>query len=109
MDDLLCKEKETVLEVEVRNEEYQLNQSHQEFDVSEEEHVGVMIEREIVLGFKKDENLVFDDWLKRARLNAINWILKVCSSTYFLFYHSNSVSLIKLQFGKKKKNLVFDS
>ncbi|XP_004501520.1 cyclin-D5-1-like [Cicer arietinum] len=85
MDDLLCKEKETVLEVEVRNEEYQLNQSHQEFDVSEEEHVGVMIEREIVLGFKKDENLVFDDWLKRARLNAINWILKTRAALGFGF------------------------
>lgn len=87
MDDLLCHEKETCLEVEERDEEWSMNQSHQEFGVSEEEHVGLLLQREIAFGFKKDENVVLEDSFKRARLNAINWILKVSSSTIFLFYY----------------------
>jgi tryptophanyl-tRNA synthetase len=71
MVDLLCKENETVLEVE----ECSMNQ----FSVSEEEeeHVRLLIQKEIAFGFKKDENFLFEDSVKRARLNAIYWILKV--------------------------------
>jgi hypothetical protein len=71
MDDLLCKENETVLEVE----ECSMNQ----FSVSEEEeeHVRLLIQKEIAFGFKKDENFLLEDSVKRARLNAIYWILKV--------------------------------
>lgn len=87
MDDLLCHEKETCLEVEEIDEEWSMNQSLQEFGVSEEEHVGLLLQREIAFGFKKDENVVLEDSFKRARLNAINWILKVSSSTIFLFYY----------------------
>jgi hypothetical protein len=73
MVDLLCKENETVLEVE----ECSMNQ----FGVSEEEeqeYVRLLIQKETAFGFKKDENFLFEDSVKRARLNAIYWILKVC-------------------------------
>ncbi|KEH35815.1 putative cyclin D [Medicago truncatula] len=85
MDDLLCHEKETCLEVEERDEEWSMNQSHQEFGVSEEEHVGLLLQREIAFGFKKDENVVLEDSFKRARLNAINWILKKREALDFHF------------------------
>ncbi|CAJ2643901.1 unnamed protein product [Trifolium pratense] len=75
MDDLLCKENETFFEVE----ECSMNQS-------EEEYVRLLIQKEIAFGFKKDENLVFEeDSVKRGRFNAINWILKKTEALDFHF------------------------
>ena len=54
-----------------------------DYSSSEDEYVGILIEREIDFGFKKDESLVFGNWVKNARLNAINWILKVSTTTPF--------------------------
>ncbi|KAI4337052.1 hypothetical protein L6164_015509 [Bauhinia variegata] len=51
----------------------------------EDEYVNILIEREIDLGFKKDESLVFGNWIKRARLDAINWILKKRATFGFRF------------------------
>lgn len=52
-----------------------------QFDDSEEEYLGVLIEKEIGFGFGRDEEdsslLLMSDWIKSARLYAINWILKV--------------------------------
>ncbi|KAJ1385476.1 Cyclin-like [Sesbania bispinosa] len=84
MDDLssnlLCQENKTFL-----TEELGIFQSKQDCGVSEDEHVGVLIEKEMSLGFKKDETLVFGEWLKRARLDAINWILKKRATLGFRF------------------------
>uniref|UniRef100_A0A0R0K3U0 B-like cyclin n=1 Tax=Glycine max TaxID=3847 RepID=A0A0R0K3U0_SOYBN len=80
MDDLssslLCQENETCLEEGGEELEYQFVGSQHDCGVSEDEHVGILIEREIVLGFKKDETMVIGDWVKRARMEAINWVLK---------------------------------
>ncbi|CAK8568367.1 unnamed protein product [Lathyrus sativus] len=59
-------------------------QQHQ-FGVSEEEHVELLIQKEISFGFKKDGVLVFDESLKRARFNAINWIFKITDALDFHF------------------------
>ena len=88
MDDLssslLCQENETCLQLE-GDEEYSFIQSQQGYGVSEDEDVGILIEREIRLGFQKDETLAFEDWMKRARMDAINWILKVSPTTTHFF------------------------
>ncbi|XP_017421022.1 cyclin-D5-1 isoform X2 [Vigna angularis] len=80
MDDLssslLCQENDTCLEEGGDELECQLVGSRHDCGVSEDEYVGILVEREIVLGFRRDESLVFGDWMKRARLEAINWILK---------------------------------
>ncbi|RDX69674.1 Cyclin-D5-1, partial [Mucuna pruriens] len=85
MDDLssslLCQENETCLE----ELEYPLVESEHDCGVSEDERVGILIEREIVLGFKRDESLVFGDWVKRSRMEAINWILKTRATLGFRF------------------------
>ncbi|XP_061354258.1 cyclin-D5-1-like [Gastrolobium bilobum] len=80
---LLCQENQTFLEGDVGDEEYSFIQLRQDCGVSEDEHVGVLIEREISLGFKKDETLAFGDWVKRARLDSINWILKTRATLGF--------------------------
>ncbi|QHN94472.1 cyclin-D5-1 isoform X2 [Arachis ipaensis] len=73
---LLCEEEETFLELE-RDEEYSAFQSGMDHQgVSENEDLGVLLEREIRIGFRKDETFVFEDWMKRSRTDAINWILK---------------------------------
>ncbi|KAK7351589.1 hypothetical protein VNO77_11151 [Canavalia gladiata] len=80
---LLCQESETCLG---GDEEHSFVRSQQDCDVSDEEHVGVLIEREIELGFKKEEEtMVFGDWVKRARMDAINWILKTRATLGFRF------------------------
>ncbi|ESW08748.1 hypothetical protein PHAVU_009G071400 [Phaseolus vulgaris] len=80
MDDLssslLCQESDAYLEEGGDELEYQLVGSRHDCGVSEDEYVGILVEREIVLGFRTDETLVFGDWMKRARMEAINWILK---------------------------------
>ncbi|PON72941.1 Cyclin [Parasponia andersonii] len=49
----------------------------------EEEYVESLSNRETGFGFKKDESLVFGDEVKRARLEAIDWIIR--SGTAFGF------------------------
>lgn len=87
MDDLssslLCQESDAYLEEGGDELEYQLVGSRHDCGVSEDEYVGILVEREIVLGFRTDETLVFGDWMKRARMEAINWILKVSPTTHF--------------------------
>ncbi|CAL5204791.1 unnamed protein product [Lathyrus oleraceus] len=56
-----------------------------QLDVSEEDHVGLLIQKEISFGFKKDGLFVFDEPLKRARFNAINWIFKITEALDFHF------------------------
>ena len=51
-----------------------------DYSDSEDEYVGLLFEKEIDFGLKKDESLVFGNWLKRARFDAINWILKVSTN-----------------------------
>ncbi|TKY74978.1 Cyclin-D5-1 protein [Spatholobus suberectus] len=89
MDDLssslLCQENETCLEEGGEELEYPFVESQQDCGVSEDEHVGILIEREMVLGFKRDETLVFGDWVKRARMETINWILKTRATLGFRF------------------------
>lgn len=82
------------LEFNIGDEEFQ---SKQDYGVSEDEQVGISIEAEIRVGFKKDQTLVFEEWVKRARMDAINWILKVgptnpssnCTfhSAFFIFFN----------------------
>lgn len=47
--------------------------------VSEDEYLQVLIEKEIGVGFGREESsfLLMSDWIKTARLYAIIWILKV--------------------------------
>ncbi|BAT77912.1 hypothetical protein LR48_Vigan04g242600 [Vigna angularis] len=89
MDDLssslLCQENDTCLEEGGDELECQLVGSRHDCGVSEDEYVGILVEREIVLGFRRDESLVFGDWMKRARLEAINWILKTRATLGFRF------------------------
>ncbi|KAL5074676.1 hypothetical protein RYX36_013660 [Vicia faba] len=66
---------------QVKDEESQ----YQFGGVSEDEHVGLLIQKEISFGFKKDGILMFDESLKSARLNAINWIFKITEALDFHF------------------------
>ncbi|KAK7310808.1 hypothetical protein RJT34_08550 [Clitoria ternatea] len=81
---LLCQET-CLKEGGEQEDEYPLVHSQQDFGFSEDEHVAVLIEREIAFGFKKDETLVLGDWLKRARMDAINWIIKTRATLGFRF------------------------
>lgn len=83
---------------QVKDEE---SQQHQFGGVSEDEHVGLLIQKEVSFGFKKDAILMFDESLKRARFNAINWIFKVCF--FFIPFFSFSISSIinETAIGKK--------
>lgn len=85
MSTLLCQENETCLEGELVDEEYSFIPL-QDYGVLEDEYMSILIEREISLGFKKDESLVFGNWIKHARMDAINWILKVSPTTHFLVF-----------------------
>ncbi|XP_057430293.1 cyclin-D5-1-like [Lotus japonicus] len=81
---LLCEENVTCL-----GDEDEQQQLQHPFIQSElgfcDEHVAVLIEREAVFGFKKDESLLIEDWLKHARMDAINWILKTRATFGFRF------------------------
>ncbi|KAE9586846.1 hypothetical protein Lal_00004697 [Lupinus albus] len=68
-------------ELEFGDEEFQLN--HEDYGVSDDEHLGILIEKETHLCFKKDQALVSDEWMKRARTDAINWILKTRAALGF--------------------------
>ncbi|KAE9586213.1 putative cyclin [Lupinus albus] len=74
---LLCQENVTFLEGELGNEEYPLIPLLPDYGVfSEDEYIAILIEREIRFGLKKDESSVFENSIKRARVDAINWIFK---------------------------------
>ncbi|KAI4316615.1 hypothetical protein L6164_024580 [Bauhinia variegata] len=76
---LLCHENETFLEDED-------SFTHlRDCNMAEDEYLNILIEREIDLGFKKDEPLGFGNWIKHARLDAINWILKTRATFGFRF------------------------
>lgn len=68
---LLCLENETSLE----EKEGLVDENY--IAVYDEECVQMLFDREMSLGFKKNESLVLSNWLKYARLEAITWILKV--------------------------------
>ncbi|KAJ7966532.1 Cyclin-D5-1 [Quillaja saponaria] len=80
---LLCQESETCLEEEVVDEDAFIY--FKNFDASEDDYVGILIEREINHGFKKNESLVFGNSIRRARLEAISWILKSRATFDFRF------------------------
>lgn len=79
---LLCQENETCLDEGGEELEYP---SQHDCGVSEDEYVGILIEKEIALGFKRDETLVFEDCVKRARMEAIDWIFKTRATLGFRF------------------------
>lgn len=82
------------LELDIGDEEFQ---SKQDYGVSEDEQVAILIEAEIRVGFKKDQALVFEEWMKRARMDAINWILKVGPTNPFsCTFHSAFFSIFLL-------------
>ncbi|KAK7291060.1 hypothetical protein RIF29_05924 [Crotalaria pallida] len=86
MSTLLCQENEICLEGDVVDEEYSfIPLQKQNYGVfSDDEYMAIFIEREISFGFKKDdESLVFEDWIKRDRIDAINWILKTKATLGF--------------------------
>ncbi|KAF1859032.1 hypothetical protein Lal_00000856 [Lupinus albus] len=83
---LLCQENVTFLEGELGNEEYPLIPLLPDYGVfSEDEYIAILIEREIRFGLKKDESSVFENSIKRARVDAINWIFKTRTALGFYF------------------------
>lgn len=99
---LLCQENEAEVVDEDEQDSY-IDMEMEEFtnySVSEDdEFMHIVLERETCLGFKRDESLVLGDvdWVKTARSNAINWILKVSSTTPFFISTLILIhSLIKL-------------
>lgn len=44
---------------------------------AEDDYVDTLLAKETSFGFGKDKSLVFGNWVKCARLEAIAWILKV--------------------------------
>ncbi|XP_028806962.1 cyclin-D5-2-like [Neltuma alba] len=79
---LLCQENQG--EVAVDEDLYV---HFEDSSVSEDdEYVEVLIEKEIGFGFGRDEeSLLLSDWIKTARLYAINWILKTRATFGFRF------------------------
>ena len=49
---------------------------------AEDDYVDTLLAKEMSFGFRNDKSLVFGNWVKCARLEAIAWILKV---SLFLF------------------------
>ncbi|KAK6277604.1 hypothetical protein POUND7_017927 [Theobroma cacao] len=76
---LLCLENETSLE----EKEGLVDENY--IAVYDEECVQMLFDREMSLGFKKNESLVLSNWLKYARLEAITWILKTRAVFGFRF------------------------
>ncbi|KAJ7958256.1 Cyclin-D5-1 [Quillaja saponaria] len=79
---LNCQENETCLE-EVVDEDTFIYLKN--CNASEDDYVGMLFEKAISFGFKNDESLVIGDWVKRARLEAISWILKSRATFGFRF------------------------
>ena len=73
---LLCQESETCLDEEFEDENTFISFTTN-FNASEEEYVEMLMERETISGFNKDNTFVFCSQVKSARLEAITWILKV--------------------------------
>jgi hypothetical protein len=81
---LLCQESENCLYEEVVDESKFIE--FKNYDGSEDEYMEMLFEREICYGFKSNQSLAIENWLKCARLEAITWILKVCLTPFlFLF------------------------
>ncbi|XP_054799813.1 cyclin-D5-1-like [Prosopis cineraria] len=78
---LLCQENRA--EAVVVDED--LYVQFEDSNASEDEYVDVLTEKEIGLGFGRDESSVLSDWIKTARLYAINWILKTRATFGFRF------------------------
>lgn len=89
---LLCQESETCLDEEIEDEDSFISFTTN-FNSSEEEYVEMLMERETISGFNKDDAFGFANRFKCARLEAITWILKV-SLTHFLIL--DSAAFIKL-------------
>ncbi|KAG6644350.1 cyclin-D5-1-like [Carya illinoinensis] len=79
---LLCQESETCLDDKLVEDTF-INFTT--CDDCEDEYMDTMFEREICYGFNKNESLVFGNWVKRARLEAITWILKIRAEFGFSF------------------------
>ncbi|KAG2699006.1 hypothetical protein I3843_07G172700 [Carya illinoinensis] len=80
---LLCQESETRLDEELVEEDTFIN--FKNYDGYEDEYMEMFFEREIRHGFKRSESLVFGNWVKCARLEAITWILKTRAAFRFRF------------------------
>ena len=83
MSSLLCQESETCLDEELVYGDTFIN--FKNYDGSEDEHLEILFEREICSGFKRNESLVFGNWVQCARLEAFTWILKVSLNPISLF------------------------
>ncbi|KAF5461934.1 hypothetical protein F2P56_017992 [Juglans regia] len=79
---LLCQESETCLDDELVEDTF-INFTT--YDDCEDEYMDTLFEREICYGFKRNESLVFGNWVKRARLETITWILKIRAAFGFSF------------------------
>ncbi|KAJ8762583.1 hypothetical protein K2173_008022 [Erythroxylum novogranatense] len=80
---LLCHESETCLDEEAGDEMFFIDHPQSCTDSDGEDDFKVLVERETSLGFKGDQSVVFQNWVKCARLEAIEWIMK--SRTIFGF------------------------
>lgn len=80
---LLCQESETCLDEEFEGVDTFVGFTANFSAASEDEYVEMLLERETISGFDKDDTFVFGNRFKCARLEAITWILKV-SVTPFL-------------------------
>ncbi|KAK4559836.1 hypothetical protein RGQ29_008854 [Quercus rubra] len=83
MSSLLCQESETCLDEELVYGDTFIN--FKNYDGSEDEHLEILFEREICSGFKRNESLVFGNWVQCARLEAFTWILKTRAAFGFRF------------------------
>lgn len=105
---LVCQENETCLQAEDDSSSLlHFNDHDHRVSSVDDEFVHILIDREIALGFgsEKNQSLVFGNWIKLARLDAINWILKVSPTTHFLllwFYWGFWFSFILFFCGKSK-------
>ncbi|XP_041016642.1 cyclin-D5-1-like [Juglans microcarpa x Juglans regia] len=80
---LLCQESETRLDEELVEEDTFIN--FKNYDGYEDGYMEMFFERETCHGFKRSESLVFGNWVKCARLEAITWILRTRAAFGFRF------------------------
>lgn len=70
----------------------------------EEAHLHSLIDQEIAFGFRRVEDLVIDDWVQEARLQAITWVQTVSlKQTHFLYLIELHVQSFKLEIGIELK------
>lgn len=80
--ELLCQETETSLNEElVDGNFYNLK----DYSVLDDEYMKLLDDKEVSFGFKKDKSLVHNEEIRCARLEAIEWILKVSFNSPFLY------------------------